>query len=126
MIPTSHDVLFPSSEPDYREWKPDNMTVLRSEVLEVVQQTVERLNTDAAASADRWMKLVPLLDDLPPTERDRLLAHLDVIADDRDAIDRNADELWRALSGLVGRHREFPDAQWVLSGDALVLQPHLW
>lgn len=119
MIPTSHDVLFPSSEPNYREWKPDKVTVLRSDVLEVVQQTVERLITDAASSADRWMELVSLLDDLPPTDRDRLLARLDVIADNRDAIDGNADELWRALTGLIGRHREFPDAQWVLPDDAL-------
>lgn len=119
MIPTSHEVLFPSSEPDYREWKPDNMMVLRADVLEVVQQTVQRLIADAGASAHRWMELVPRLDDLPPTERDRLLAALDVIADDRAAIDGSADELWRALAGLIGKHREFPDAQWVLSDHAL-------
>lgn len=91
MIPTSRDILFPSSEPDYRDWKPDELTVLRSDVVEVVRQTVERLITDAHSSADRWMELVPLLDDLPSTERDRVLARLGVLADDRDGIDGNAD-----------------------------------
>jgi hypothetical protein len=59
------------------------------------------------------------MDDLPPAERDRMLAALDVIADDREAISGSANELWRVLADLIGKHREFPDAVWVLPDDAL-------
>jgi hypothetical protein len=80
MIPDSREVLFLSSEPEYRDWKPAELKVLRTELMSLLSEVTSRLIADAGNSAAHWEDIVGKLDDLPPSDRDQMLAALDALA----------------------------------------------
>lgn len=113
LLPRSNSVHFGTSSPRFRSWKPDTIRVTIGEYTAFVAELVARAIEDADSVASRWEQLVEHYDDLPPNDRSALLDGLrSFIASDLSSDARAL--LWDALRRKVARHREFPDAPWVL------------
>ena len=119
MLPESHGTHFPISSPKFRTWKPDKLTVTYGEIWKVTTAVVERCIEDAGRDAERWATIIAHCSDMQPADRERVVTVLDSMADQPDPESDFRDSVWRSLTGLIGRHREFPDASWTLPNDEL-------
>lgn len=113
--PSSHAVAFPPHKPVFREWNAEETEVTLREWGEYVD-ALAQLATDAAATdPKRWVEIVPVIDELPPTARSQIISRL------RGIVERNTwseDEryaLWEAVRTEVDHHEEFPDADWAMA-----------
>jgi hypothetical protein len=120
MLPESHGTHFPTHSPDYRDWKPTESVVLRREYFDFVSEVVARCVTEAGVDGERWQTLLDDLSNLPPDDREMVLVSLRARIDAGELASADADKVWAALRSLVGKHREFADADWALPEDALV------
>ncbi|MGK2852285.1 MAG: hypothetical protein ACSLFN_15445 [Candidatus Limnocylindrales bacterium] len=114
LLPELHFVHLPTHEPEHRDWKPPRAAVTYVEYYAFVHEVLERCAEDAGPQAYRWITLIERSPDLPPPDRELLLARLThAVSDgrfDKDGLDR----IWLALRDLVGRHRQFAQANWAL------------
>lgn len=121
MLPERHGTHFPISAPTFRTWKPDKRSVTYGEIWKMTTAAVERCIDDAGEDAQRWSTILAHASELPPGDRERVVAALDSMADQPEpelATDfQNA--VWRKLVDLIGRHRQFPDAAWALPEEEL-------
>jgi len=117
--PSRRGFVMPPHAPRYRDWLPDQRTVLVAEWLSVIDHLVQHAIDLANGLAIRWTELVGRLGDLPPGHRDLMTSALEkrVAELAKEPEDRLA--LWEALNGEIGRHRAFPDAQWAMPEEAL-------
>lgn len=113
-MPQVMDSSHPTYEPRYRPWKPAERPVLMREYWSFIDGLTERLISDAGDSADRWAQLAEKIDDVPVELRTKFLDQLRAIASTGSLSDKHRGRIWESLQELVGRHREFPDADWVL------------
>ncbi|HVV48906.1 MAG TPA: hypothetical protein VHO06_04550 [Polyangia bacterium] len=114
LLPDMHGFATHMHAPRFRDWKPTEMPVLRSDYWAFVGAVSERLFTDAGASAPRWLQVIEKLDDLSPHLRERGLAGLKEFATLDDVAPVERTKVWEALRALAARHREFVDAKWAL------------
>lgn len=114
MLPESHATHFPISTPSFRTWKPDKVPVTYNELWKMTTAAVERCIEDAKDDAQRWSTILAHTSELPPADRERVLAALHLLADRQDVAIDFREPLWRTLMDLIGHHREFPDAAWAL------------
>ena len=119
MLPESHGTHFPINAPAFRTWKPDKLSVTYGEIWKMTTAAVERCIEDAGDDAQRWSTILAHTSELPPADRERVVAALDSMADQPKFSTDFRDALWRALVDLIGHHREFPDAAWVLPDEEL-------
>lgn len=119
MLPELHATHFPISTPVFRTWKPDKSPVTYGEIWKVTTAAVERCIEDAGQDAQRWSTIVGRISELPPADRERVVAALDSMTDQPELTTDFKDSMWRALTDLIGQHREFPDAAWALSDEEL-------
>ncbi len=118
--PSAHGFAMPPHTPRYRDWLPDQRTVLVSEWLSIIDHLVHHAIDQATGQTERWIELVPRMHELPPGHRDRLIAALeaqigDVVEDSQAQL-----ALWESLHGEIGRHRAFADADWAMPEETLV------
>lgn len=114
LFPESMGGALPTHPPSYRQWKPPEKPVLMRDYWGFVAGLVERVLEDVGNDSARWVEVTPNLDDLPTDLRKRFLDKLEALAADTSIGEEERAQTWEALDELVGRHREFPDADWVL------------
>jgi hypothetical protein len=119
MLPESHGTHFPISAPTFRTWKPDKLSVTYGEIWKMTTAAVERCIEDAGEDAQRWSTILAHTSELPPADRERVVAALDSMAHQPELATDFQDAVWRTLVDLIGRHREFPDAAWALPDEEL-------
>lgn len=119
MLPESHGTHFPISSPMFRTWKPDRPSVTYGEIWKMTTAAVERCIEDAGEDAERWSTIIAHTSELPLVDRKLVVAALDSMADRPELATDFKDAVWRTLVDLIGRHREFPDAAWVLPNEEL-------
>jgi hypothetical protein len=107
MLPESHGTHFPISAPAFRTWKPDKLSVTYAEIWKMTTAAVDRCIEDAGEDAQRWSTIVAHASELPPADREHVVAALDSMADQQDFSTDFQDAVWRTLMDLIGRHREF-------------------
>lgn len=119
MLPESHGTHFPISAPTFRTWKPDKLSVTYGEIWKMTTAAVERCIEDAGKDAKRWSTILAHTSELPPGDRERVVAALDSMADQPELATDFQHAVWRKLVDLIGHHREFPDAAWALPDEEL-------
>lgn len=119
LLPNSNSFSMTPSSPTYRDWGPETQDVSVAEwgafVGEVTQMIVDLAGTDV----DRWVDVVPLLDDLHPRDYDIATDAMLAAAAATDMSTLSARRLWDALNAEILRHEEFADAHWALSNEKL-------
>ncbi len=120
MLPESHATHISTNAPEYRDWKPLDAAVTRGEYMVFISAVVARCIEDAGTAGGRWQSLLSGYSNLAPVDRATVVAALTELVDTGSLVGEDADQIWTALRDLVGRHREFADAQWALPEDALV------
>lgn len=114
ILPKWHDANMRAGRPDWREWAPEHdVPVTYRTIAEHTDEMVKRLLDDAGTSGERWKTLVEALDDVPPESHEAILARLSVLAGESLTTETRA-VIWDALRQLLGKHRSFPDAEWVM------------
>ena len=119
MLPESNGTHFPISSPMFRTWKPDKRTVTYGEIWKMTTAAVERCLEDAGRDAERWAAIIARTSEMQPVDRERVVAALDSVTDQPDLESDFRNAVWRTLIDVVGRHREFPDADWSLANEEL-------
>lgn len=119
MLPEGHGTHFPISAPTFRTWKPAKLSVTYGEIWKMTTAAVERCIEDAGEDAQRWSTILTHTSHLQPTDRERVVAACDSMADQPDLAADFRDAVWRTLVGVIGHHREFPDAAWALPDEEL-------
>ncbi len=114
LLPEPMAGAHPTHPPSYRQWKPLDDRRIPADYWPFVRALVERVIEDVGNDPARWVELTPKLDDLPADLRKRLLDKLEALAGDTRLSEEARAQIWEALDELVRRHREFPDAEWVL------------
>lgn len=120
MLPDRHSAIhFPISAPVFRTWRPNKQSVTYDEIWKMTTAAVDRCIEDAGADAERWATILDRMSDMAPADRNRVVAALDSIADQADLAANFKYSVWRSLTDLIGRHREFTDAAWSLPEEEL-------
>ena len=118
MLPNGHELQFPGALPRFRNWRPAQPTVTRSELTEVTRSVATMLLKDLGDDSERWVHLIERADDLPDDARSDLISRLGKLATD-GADDLFKSRLWPTLHEFVTRHRQFSDAHWALKESEL-------
>ena len=107
-----NEMLMPTGNPRWHNWKPAERRVTRAEYDDAVSDAARRLVELAAAKPSRWENIAKRLDSIPRRDREEVVAGL------RGDAPRLASDVrtrvWNALRELVNSHREFTKAQWAL------------
>ncbi len=114
LLPEMHGIATYIHSPRFRDWKPGETTVLRSDYWSFIGAVCDRLFDDAASDATCWLSLIEKLDDLPSDLREKGLAGLVDLSERDDLSGDERTEIWEALRALAARHREFVEAKWAL------------
>ena len=114
-------VHFPTSDPDYRDWKPtEQAPVMMADYWTFVDDVTNRLIEDAGTDISRWQKLVTRLPRLSPGGRSKAIVALQAFTSDSEASDIDRAGLAQTIAGEVRRHQRFADAHWALPSSDLV------
>lgn len=119
LMPKSHGVHFPTRSPVFRQWKPSKTSVTMGEYASWVSDLIERLLVDAEDSSARWLQLFEHYSSLHPQDRTTMREALAALVAEGAFADDGKAQLWTDLKELLGRHREFIDAQWALPEEEL-------
>ena len=120
LLPSSHQVSSYSRKPAWREMIADDWSngVTQQEYWEQIAVYADLAIRAAKNDLAKLSDLIDRLNDLPPPERQQLLAHL---GSDAVVSLPQADRLrlWTALVDLVSKHRKFADAEWAMEPEAV-------
>jgi tetratricopeptide (TPR) repeat protein len=112
-------VYSPSRRPRWRGWAQRHIDEVNpAEAIAGATEIVNRLVEDAKTNGARWTDLVNRVDTLAPSDRDRILAALEMLAPD-SIEDRGKNSVWRALVKLATRHQQHQDSGWAMPGDVI-------
>jgi hypothetical protein len=118
LLPQSHDTASPTSTPKWREWALEVKTITYVELYDAARAIVERLLVDVGTDGQLWKDVIELVDDVPQEQRDAIICRLETI--EFRTMTREAQLVAReTLRVLIARHREFPNAQWAMSGEVI-------
>ncbi len=115
LLPDQCETSFGTHKPIWRQTIPKNQgkDISREEYWDQVSFCANQAVEMAAGNVARLVKLVSLMDTLPPAAQENLLAHLrsgeitELSKDDRT-------HLWSALTRVMVRYRHHSDADWSL------------
>ena len=116
LMPGGHDVALMSAAPKFRDWVPEDQTVSLAEWSRFVEELASIVLDIAGDDLAKWADVVTPLSSLPQALREPYFDALDaaVARSEPGHVDAAQDKLFEALRGAIGRHREFPDAEWAL------------
>jgi hypothetical protein len=119
LLPEHSAVGMHTYKPLFREWAGEGeRTVTYGEFFSMVDAVAERIVHVATKEQARWIDVIPEFDRLPEVWRRESIAALEAL--DRDDLDSEAlVALWNAIEDFVRKHRQYPDADWSLSGEWL-------
>lgn len=118
ILPTGSETLFPSLAPLWRDFTPAKVEeatwgLVNRGVVEVSQ----RLISEAGCDARRWTDLVERLPDLVAASVNILDALEQAEKSISDEEGRAA--IWNVMRRTLHHHRQFPDAEWAMTGPEL-------
>lgn len=120
LLPSSHQVSSYSRKPAWREMIADDWSegVTHQEYWEQIAAYADLAIRAVKNDLSKLSDLIDRLHDLPPPERQQLLAHL---SSDAVVSLPQADRLrlWTELVDLVSKHRKFADAEWTMEPEAV-------
>jgi hypothetical protein len=112
LLPQSMGTSDRAYRPTFRNWHPSTQVTI-SDVIAAYGEYASLALELAKNDPSRWAELVAVIQDLPNEDRDKYVDFLELIDPDQwDREVRIANS--RALSALVAKHRQFPDAKWVM------------
>ncbi len=113
LLPSSPDTTLNTPVPRFRRWQTTEQPISVAEWLDAISGILDRAIEDAGTAGARWGQLIGHIGSLPPNQSDLLLTKLEALV---GKLSPRPDqmELWHALADLIGHHREFPTANWVL------------
>ncbi|WIG58312.1 MAG: hypothetical protein OJF49_001057 [Ktedonobacterales bacterium] len=117
LLPEPGGAAVDTSEPQFRDWKPEQIMVSAAEYWTAIGEIWTRLLADAGHDPDRWVALIEKIDDLPPPNRGAALARLDALSGDGDLSEEQRTATWRALRAEAAKHREYATVSWALPAD---------
>ncbi|MBB6185251.1 hypothetical protein [Oleiagrimonas soli] len=119
LLPGKQSFTSGTRRPEWRETRyGDGARIPRKEVAQLYSSYVECAIVRAASDVDRLASLVDSYPNFTATHRRKLEGAIQeciTSMKDRDPLS----PLWEALRKLIGHHRQFPDAAWVLDNDSL-------
>ena len=114
LLPQAHGVSTNISEPRFRDWKPEKITVTHQEHWVFVGEIYSRVLTDVDHDPARWPVLIEKIDDQPADIRSTTLARLGELSGGETLPGAVRSAIWEALRSQVARHRKFATADWAL------------
>jgi len=118
--PSTHGWVMPPATPHFRDdWRPTTSSLPMTEWAAFAEGLVDRAIEHAGTDARRLRRLVSGLQNVAPTDRDRILTYLEGVSRE-DALDDDTRlELWDKVQSVVARHERFSTADWALPPEAL-------
>ncbi len=114
LIPSGHDSAGWPHSPIWRDWKPETENgVTYAELSRAVEGVTSRALKDAGSDGRRWAGLLDRAADLSPSLRNRVIETFQKL-DPKEVSDEGRASLLHALRDIVGRHRQYSDADWAM------------
>lgn len=118
--PKDHAWLMPPASPRFREdWAPTETSVPIAEWVDFVGELVDRAIAHASAASDNLPDLVNMIASVPPTDRERIIEHLEAVTASVELNPEGRSRLWEQLETTVARHRRFSTAAWAMDSGTL-------
>jgi hypothetical protein len=124
LVPTSHDTLWPSSRPRWRDFSEGRSEEAVTTPLWVqgAEEIAKRLLEDVGTNPGRWTSLLEHLPDFFPERRREAIKLLSERLEKFDTQTRTS--LWGAVRTLLNKHRRFAGSDWALpAGELAPLDP---
>lgn len=120
LLPDAHSTAIDGGGPEFHDWKElhKNTKVSMANYFEAVAYVVHLAIELARQDTSRLAALVDKMDDLTPELRAQVIA----LFEETKALDltpETSEAIWKALTSLIRRHRQFKDAQWSLDDGVL-------
>lgn len=113
LLPDRHAWGMNTHAPRFRDWKPLTQGVMPQEFWEFSSAVAGHILEIVKREPVRWTEIAARLADFPPAERTPAYTDLHELS-----VQALPDEvriaIWEKLDDELRRHREFPDAAWVL------------
>lgn len=117
--PSAHALAFVPRRPTFRDWAPRKQSVTYADWGRFVHELV-RLALDAAGiRADRWMALIPMIDDVPTPERAAITEAFRRASSTAVWSEDERYGVWDAFANEIARHEAHPDAAWAMPAEDL-------
>lgn len=99
--------------PRWREWHQSPGAEDPADEAAAAGRIVSRMLEEAGSDAARWADVIDALKKLRPGDRDRVLSAVEDL-DPRSLRDPDRVTVWRALTEVAIRHRQFPGTWWAM------------
>lgn len=117
--PAPHRVAFVPHRPTYRDWVPKKQSVTYGDWGTFVDELVRLAVSAAGNRADRWLELIPKIDDVPARERTLIIEAFVKRAADAGWTQEERYGLWDAFVREIARHEDHPSAEWAMPPEEL-------
>lgn len=108
------------SEPLFRDWKPQEISVTWEEYWKQIDEICLRLLKDSSADPEKWVSLLGRLPSLPSLLRARVLESLHDLGSEESLDSQARDQIWESLRALASHYRDFNEATSALPSAELV------
>ena len=119
LLPKGMDSGNPSAKPNWRDWMPEvRESVTYAEIFSGTAEMVKWLLQDVGTNSSRWRTLIGSVEHLRKIEFDAILDQLRTVLL-TITTDSDRAQIRASLRHVISRHRQFPDAEWVLPEEAI-------
>ncbi|WP_247046271.1 hypothetical protein [Arthrobacter rhizosphaerae] len=120
LLPEAHSTAFDGSGPEFHDWKElhADTKVTMANYFEAVACVVHLVLDHARLDSSRLVDLVDKLDDLTPDLRAQVIGVFEE-SKSLGLTHETSESIWKSLTSLIRRHRQFKDAEWSLDETAL-------
>lgn len=118
LLPSYHDSSTPTQHPKLRDFAPEQAEEITfGLVWDFENAVVDRALVSAGDNETRLGAFIETLGQLQPSNREKVLAHLDRYLEAYQVAEGNA--IWHRLKDEAARNDYFGDAEWALTGKEL-------
>lgn len=119
LLPSGHDTTSGTHPPRWRDWALTvEPSVTVADCNKYVLSIIDRIMNTFGESGRRRIDILERLSHLPESHRSALVNNIVQFVDRHNDTEERT-ELWKALRGLLNKHRQFPDAKWALPSTEL-------
>jgi len=104
MLPDDHGIATLTSEPHFRDWKPEQIS-MPQDYWSFVENVCQRLLEDVRTEPARWASIIEKLPNLPPQVRASALGQLEALSTAEGIAEATLGQIWESLRSQVARHR---------------------
>jgi hypothetical protein len=109
------EILMPTAEPEYREWKIEETASTRKEYWQFVEELVKRLLVDASHDHKCWIAIVEKYPYMIPPLKEKVIAGFSDYLTTCEPVGEPRVELWEALRNIIAMHEEYSGSDWSMS-----------